>query len=98
MVIGDVNVEAFLTNNTQRFRIVSGIGPPPPHAGPPMKWGYLPLETIDIDDLIELTMDTDEAKRRVNAVRSYAGRVARKSDKKFSVRITEFGIGIWRVE
>jgi hypothetical protein len=63
-----------------------------------MKWGYLPLETIDIDDLIELTLEPDEAKQRVNAVRSYAGRVARKSDKKFSVRVTDFGIGIWRVE
>ena len=91
-------MEVFLTDNTRRFRIVSGIGAPPPHGGPPMKWGYLPLETIDVGDLIELTLDPGEAKQRVNAVRSYAGRVARKSDKKFSVRVTEFGIGIWRVE
>jgi len=79
-------------------RLREGVGPPPPHAGPPMKWGYLRLETIDMGDFIELTLDPGEAKQRVNAVRSYAGRFSRKTGKKFSVRITDYGIGIWRTQ
>ena len=82
----------------ERFRIIENIGPPPSHSGPPRKWGYLPLDTISVGDLIELTLDEGEAKRKVNAVRSYAGRVARKTGRKFSVRITDYGIGIWRTQ
>ncbi len=92
------NMEVFLADKKPRWRIMTGVGPPPAHSGPPKKWNYLPLETIGPGDFIEITMDKDEAKRVVNAIRSYAGRVGRKFDCKYSVRITDFGIGIWRVE
>ena len=80
----------------QEYRIIEGIGPPPGKSGPPKKWGFLPLETISVDDFIELTMTEQEAHERANAIRSYAGRVARATSRKFSVRITDYGVGIWR--
>jgi hypothetical protein len=45
-----------------------------------------------------MTMDNEEVQSKINAVRSYAGRLARKTGKKFSVRITDYGIGIWRTQ
>ena len=82
----------------QRVRIYEGVGPPPPNSGPPTKWGHLLLDTVRVGDLIEMTMDSEEVQGKINAVRSYAGRLARKTDKKFSVRITDYGIGIWRLQ
>ena len=91
----------------QRVRIYEGVGPPPPNSGPPTKWGHLLLDTVrvgdlieevQVGDLIEITMDSEEVQVKINAVRSYAGRLARKTDKKFSVRITDYGIGIWRIQ
>ena len=87
-----------MAQTTQRFRVYENLGPPPPHSGPPTKWGYLPLDTVSIGDLIEMTFEEGEAKKKVNAVRSYAGRVAKKTGRKFSVRITDYGIGIWRTQ
>ena len=82
----------------QRIRIYEGVGPPPSNLGPPTKWGHLLLDTVQVDDLIEMTMDSEEVQGKINAVRSYAGRLARKTGKKFSVRITDYGIGIWRIQ
>mgnify|MGYP003139268827 CR=1 FL=1 len=87
-----------MVQTTQRFRVYEGVGPPPPTSGPPTKWGYLPLETISKGDLIEMTLEGEEAKQKINAVRSYAGRIARKTGRKFSVRLTDYGIGIWRTQ
>jgi hypothetical protein len=84
--------------DTQQFRIYEGVGPPPANAGPPKKWGYLPLETINVGDCLELPMDPDQASTKAQAIRNYAGRVARRTKKKFSVRITDYGIGIWRTK
>ena len=81
----------------QRIRIYEGVGPPPSNVGPPTKWGHLPLDTVQVGDLIEMTMESEEVQDKINAVRSYAGRLARKTGKKFSVRITDYGIGIWRI-
>jgi hypothetical protein len=56
------------------------------------------LDTISVGDLVEVTLGREEVKSQINAIRSLAGRIARKNAKKFSVRITTYGIGIWRVE
>jgi hypothetical protein len=82
----------------QRIRVYEGVGPPPPNSGPPTKWGHLPLDEVQVGDLIEITMDNEEVQVKINAVRSYAGRLARKTGKKFSVRITDYGMGIWRIQ
>ena len=82
----------------QRIRVYEGVGPPPPNSGPPTKWGHLPLDEVQVGDLIEMTMDNEEVQVKINAVRSYAGRLARKTGKKFSVRITDYGMGIWRIQ
>jgi len=87
-----------LVHTKQRIRVYEGVGPPPPNSGPPTKWGHLPLDEVQVGDLIEITMDNEEVQVKINAVRSYAGRLARKTGKKFSVRITDYGMGIWRIQ
>ena len=87
-----------MVHTKQRIRVYEGVGPPPPNSGPPTKWGHLPLDEVQVGDLIEITMDNEEVQVKINAVRSYAGRLARKTGKKFSVRITDYGMGIWRIQ
>ena len=87
-----------MSQTTLRIRVYEGVGPPPPNSRPPTKWGHLPLDTVQVGDLIEMTMDNEEVQSKINVVRSYAGRLARKTGKKFSVRITDNGIGIWRTQ
>ena len=81
-----------------QYKIYEGVGPPPANPGPPKKWGYLPLETINIGDCLGLPMDPEQASAKAQAIRNYAGRVAKKTTKKFSVRRTDYGIGIWRIK
>ena len=81
---------------TERYRVYETVGPPPPSTGPRSSWADLPLDTIDVGDLVAVPLDEGGVKSNINAIRSYAGRLARKSKKKFSVRITNYGIGIWR--
>tara|TARA_R100001086_G_scaffold109638_2_gene55759 strand:+ start:1270 stop:1530 length:261 start_codon:yes stop_codon:yes gene_type:complete len=85
-------------SNEMRVRVYEGVAPPPPSAGPPKKWEHLPLDKISNNGLIEITMEPEEAQKKINAIRNYAGRVAKKTGKKYSVRITDYGIGIWRIE
>ena len=85
-----------MTETTTRFRVYEDAGPPPKNSGRPIKWGYLPIDKIEVNDMIELTMTEEEAKDKINAIRSYAGRMTRKTGKKFSIRVTDYGIGIWR--
>ena len=87
-----------MDNVEKRYRVYEGVGAPPPNPGPKRKWADLPLETIQAGDLIELPMSQPEATKRIAAIRSYAWRMAQKYDKKYSVRKTDYGIGIWRTE
>ena len=80
-----------MTETATRFRVHEDAGPPPKASGPPRKWGYLPMEGISVNDMIELTMTEEDVKRKINAIRSYAGR-------NFSIRVTDYGIGIWRIK
>tara|TARA_R100001143_G_C3337251_1_gene122501 strand:+ start:599 stop:901 length:303 start_codon:yes stop_codon:yes gene_type:complete len=81
---------------TQRYRVYENVGPPPLNSGPRSPWSDLPLDTIEIGDLVEVPLEAKDVRIKINAIRSYAGRLAKKNDKKFSVRITNYGIGIWR--
>ena len=87
-----------LDEATTRYRVYKDVGPPPPSLGSRGSWSELPLNTISVGDLVEVTLEKDEVRSQINAIRSYAGRIARKNAKKFSVRITSYGIGIWRTE
>ena len=80
-----------------QFRVYEGVGVTPKNQGPRSKWADLPLETIEVGDLIELPLESDEVQQKLNGIRAYAGRVARRTGRKYSVRVTEYGIGIWRV-
>ena len=84
--------------NNQRFRVYEGVGVPPPNPGPRSKWDDLPLETINVGDLIELPLTEEEVEEKLGGVRAYAGRLARKTGKKYSVRVNAHGIAIYRVE
>ena len=90
-----INLENTL--NSQRYRDYEGVGVPPPNPGPRSKWGDLPLETIKVGDLIELPLSEEEVKEKLGGVRAYAGRIARQTGKKYSVRVTSHGIDIYRV-
>ena len=87
-----------LDEATTRYRVYKDAGPPPPSLGSRGSWSELPLDTISVGDLVEVTLEKDEVRSQINAISSYAGRIARKNAKKFSVRMTSYGIGIWRTE
>ena len=87
-----------MSETATRFRVYEDAGPPPRKSGPPVKWGYLPMHEIAVNDMIELTMTDEEVREKINAIRSYAGRMTRKPGKKFSIRVTDYGIGIWRTK
>lgn len=86
-----------MQQDTKRFRVYEGVGIPPPTTKP-HKWGDLPLDTIAIGDLIEIPTSDEEKKKILSSVRSYVWRESKKSRKKYSVRKTDYGIGIWRIE
>ena len=87
-----------LDEATTRYRVYKDVGPPPPRLGSRGSWSELPLDTISVGDLVDVTLGKEEVRSQINAIRSYAGRVARKNAKKFSVRTTDYGIGIWRTK
>mgnify|MGYP003148876573 CR=1 FL=1 len=83
--------------NTQRFRVYENVGIPSKKPGPKSKWADLPLETIGVGDLIELPLSQEEVEDKLNGIRAYSSRVGNRLEKKYSVRVTEYGIGIWRI-
>ena len=87
-----------MTETATRFRVYEDAGPPPKNSGRPIKWAYLPIDKIEVNDMIELTMTEEEVKEKINAIRSYAGRMTRRTDRKFSITVTAYGIGIWRIK
>ena len=83
----------------KRYRVYEGVGvPPPANPGPRRKWGDLPLEGVAVGDLIEMPMNKEEVDELISSIRSYVYRVSRRTGKKFTVRKTDYGIGIWRVQ
>ena len=86
-----------MQQESRRYRVHQGVGAPPPSSGRPRKWADLPLDTVEIGDLIEIPMDKEEVEAKIASIRSYVWRVSQRNSKKYSVRKTDFGIGIWRV-
>ncbi len=83
----------------KRYRVYENVGlPPPPNTGPSTKWGDLPLDTIQVGDQIEIPLTKDDVDGLIRSVQGYVYRLSRKTGKRYSVRKTEYGIGIWRVE
>ena len=66
--------------------------------GPVSKWADLPLETIEVGDLVELPLNEHEVEKKINGIRAHVGRIQRRTKKKYSVRTMDYGIGIWRVQ
>ena len=88
-----------MQEGTGRYRVYKGAGVPPPvNPGPRRKWGDLPLESVAVGDLIEMPMDKGEVGRLIGSIRSYVYRVSLRTGRKFSVRKTDYGIEIWRME
>jgi len=87
-----------MTSIEKRYRVYEGVGAPPPAGGRKRKWADLPLETVSVGDLIELPLKREEADKLIASISSYAWRIGVKHDKKYSVRKTDYGIGIWRTK
>ena len=86
------------SGKTKRYRVYEGVGSPPPATrGPSSRWSDLPLDAIEVGDLIELPLDKEEVDSAIKSIRSYVQRLSKRNKKKYSVRKTEYGIGIWRV-
>ena len=49
-------------------------------------------------DQIEIPLTKDDVDGLIRSVQGYVYRLSRKTGKRYSVRKTEYGIGIWRVE
>ena len=80
-----------------RFRVLQNVGAPPQTSGRKRRWGHLPLDDIDVGDMIELPMSEEQSSQTISALSSYVWRLSKKSKKKFSVKKNNIGIGIWRV-
>jgi len=80
-----------------RFRVLQNVGAPPQTSGRKKRWGHLPLEDIDVGDMIELPMSEEQSSELISALSSYVWRLSKKLNKKFSVKKNHIGIGIWRV-
>ena len=80
-----------------RFRVFQNAGPPPKTSGRKRRWGHLPLNDIAVGDMIELPMSEDQSNMLISALSSYVWRQAKRSGRKFSVKRTNIGIGIWRL-
>ena len=88
-----------MQEDAKRYRVYEGVGAPPPvNPGPRRKWGDLPLETVAVEDLIEMPMSKEEVDGLIGAIRSYVYRVSLRTGRKFSVRKTDYGIEIWRMK
>lgn len=85
-----------MQQESKRYRVHQGVGAPPPSSGRPRKWADLPLDTVEIGDLIEIPMDKEEVEAKIASIRSYVWRVSQRNSKKYSVRKTDYGVGIWR--
>ena len=80
-----------------RFRVFQNVGAPPQTSGRKRRWGHLPLEDIEIGDMIELPMSEEQSNQSISALSSYVWRLSKATNKKFSVKRNDVGIGIWRV-
>ena len=68
-----------------RFRVLQNVGAPPQTSGRKKRWGHLPLEDIDVGDMIELPMSEEQSSELISALSSYVWRLSKKLNKKFSV-------------
>ena len=88
-----------MQEESRRYRVYEGVGVPPlVNPGPRRKWGDLPLESVAVGDLIEMPMTKEGVDELISSIRSYVYRVSRRTDRRFTVRKTDYGIGIWRVK
>lgn len=85
-------------SDKKRYRVYEGVGLHVPKPGRKRRWDDLPLETIDVGDMIEIPLEEEETARLMRAVRSYAYRTGKEQEKKYSVGKSDYGIGIWRRE
>jgi len=79
------------------FQIRRGVGSPTPR--PPVRrgrWKKLPLDDLEIGDVVEITLSTEEVSSNVNAIRSHVSRHGTKTAKSFSVTTKNMGICVWR--
>ena len=77
------------------WKIQKNTDAPVPKRGRRMQW-TIPLVDIQPGDMMMLPLGPVEARKKVNAVRSFVCREQKKMGMKFSVYITDAGIAIFR--
>ena len=74
---------------------------PIPHGrgGRRTEWPDLPFDTIAIGTVIGIPLTPEvKTQRMLRNLRSIVWRRGKQLEKKFSARVTDYGIGIWRIE
>lgn len=56
----------------------------------------MPLDSLEIGDVIEISLTPEQILSSINAVRSYVSRTGTKERRDFSVTTTDEGICVWR--
>lgn len=63
------------------------------------EWADLPFDTISVGTVIGIPLTSEQkTQRMIRNLRSLAWRRGQSLQKKFSARVTEYGMGIWRIE
>jgi len=79
------------------FEIKKGV-PLPKHRGKPRKYD-IPLETMEVNDMIEVPMSKTQVVKEHKTIRNFVLRFKHKNPNKyFSVRQMDKAIGIWRTK
>tara|TARA_R100000664_G_C2757522_1_gene145825 strand:+ start:3020 stop:3265 length:246 start_codon:yes stop_codon:yes gene_type:complete len=79
------------------FEIKKGI-PLPKTRGKPRKYN-IELDKLDVDDMVEISLSKVNIPTEVKIIRNFVLRYVHKNPtKKFTVRQTDKGVGIWRIK
>ena len=82
----------------KRYWTSENVPLPESKGGRPRVWADLPFGEIKVGTVIGIPLSPEEVDAQVNAIRSHVWRRGKDLGKKYSVRVTDYCIGIWRVE
>ena len=83
----------------KRFWTSANCPIPQSTGGRTQQWPDLPFDTIAVGTVIGIPLSSEvKTQRMLRNLRSLTWRRGKQYGKKFSARVTEYGIGIWRVK
>ena len=99
------NQEKILSNpnhtskGDKRYWTSENVPVPTGNGGRNKTWPELPFDTIDVGTVIGIPLTPEEkTQKAIRSLRSLVWRRGKDLDKKYSTRVTDYGIGIWRIE